>query len=152
MRTEELEKREKQIKPMTWASVNRHKFFDEARLARIQEQYTVADLRKMLKGWTWEDVVKATISGRHMEGVHFHGRIGRFMCRPAIAVCALNKIVVLQYVTIPDASWGGWTFGAVINGGLGNGFALMASDFEQGVKRVGSIRISDLVIGADDEG
>ena len=151
MRTEELEKREKQIKPMTWQSVNRHKFFDEARLARIQDQYTVADLRKMLKGWTWEDVIKATISSRHVEGVHFHGRIGRFLARPTIAVCALNHIVVLRYIDnilIPD--WGGWTFGSVINGEMGNGFALMNSDFAS--NHCGGIKLTDPVIGADDEG
>ena len=150
MRTEELEKREKQIKPMTWQSVNRHKFFDEARLARIQDQYTVADLRKMLKGWTWEDVIKATISSRHVEGVHFHGRIGRFLARPAIAVCALNHIVVLRYVAEAAPDWGGWAFGSVINGEQGNGLALMNSDFAS--NRCDSIKLTDPVIGADDEG
>jgi hypothetical protein len=147
MRTEELEKREKQIKPMTWHSVNRHKFFDETRLARIQAQYTVADLRKIIKGWSWNDVINGTLSGRHVEGVHFHGRIGVFLCRSAIAVCAVNKIVVLRYVTIRTGSF---TDGAVITGEQGCGFALLQSDFQNRIYE--GPKITDPVIGADDEG
>ena len=143
MRTEEAEKREKQIKPMTWHSVNRHKFFDEARVARIQDQYTVADLRKILKGWTWEDVCKATLSGRHMGGVYFHGRCGRFLARQAIAVCAVNKIVVLRYIVARDS----FLDGAIITGQMGDGFGLMQSDF---ISRIKNIKITDPVIGSDE--
>lgn len=131
----------KPIKPVTWQSLNRHKFFDEARLQHIQDQYTLDDLRKMLKGWTWEDIVKSTISGRHDQGVWFHGRIGCFLCRPAIAVCGVNKIIVLRYTGRTDS---GWINNSIINGEVGCGFALVHTDFSLG--RTGSYRLTDLII------
>jgi hypothetical protein len=135
---------ETQIKPVTWHSINRHKFFDEARLATIQDQYTVTDLRRMLKNWTWEAVINATISGRHSNGVHFHGRIGRFMMHPAIAVCALNKIAVLRYVV---TTRGSFTDASIITGEMGAGFALMHSDFQG---RIQNVKVTDPVIGGDE--
>ena len=36
----------------------KHKFYDQNRLDAIQSQYTLDDLRGMLRGKTWEDIVK----------------------------------------------------------------------------------------------
>jgi hypothetical protein len=129
----------RQTKPVTWQSVSRHKFFDEELLAKRQAPYTIDDLRLMLKGWTWERLLEHTSS--FCEGVMFHGRIGRFMAKPCIAVCALDHIVVLRYVATSRESW---TNQSVIDGSRHGGVILLNTDFTAG--RTGDIKLTDLVI------
>ena len=140
----------KQPSPVTWDSISRHKFYDREVLERRQREHTVDDLRAILKGWTWERVVKNTISSIHENGVYFHTRIGRFMGKPCLAVCALDQIVVLRYIApIPwgaNKGWN-WTYTSVIDGTKGGGFAAVPSDFSVG--RTGTIKLTDPVIGDD---
>jgi hypothetical protein len=125
----------------------KHKFYDQERLDAIQQNYTLDDLRLMLKGKTWEDVVKMSIATFGVDGVHFTARMGCFLARPAIAVCALNKLVVLRYITPGNTVRPNWTFDSVLDGTTHCGFVILEGDFTNG--RIGDIKITDLVIGED---
>jgi hypothetical protein len=52
-------------------------------------------LRKKLTGWTWHDVCESTATPARL---WFYGRVGLFLHRPCVAVCALNRFVVMHYV------------------------------------------------------
>ena len=133
------------MRQLSWTDVSRHKFYDERRLAVIRQSYSLDELRTMLHDWTWQRVVENTISAiLENDGVYFHGRIGKFLARPAIAVCALDRIVVLRYVGVA-APLGNWLSTSVIDGTKSGGFALVASDFNV----IGNIKMTDLVIGDD---
>lgn len=131
-----------QPKPMTWQTLNRHKWFDEEVLARRQATYTVEDLRLMLKGWTWKKLLSHA-QVVTLDGVMFHGRIGRFMNKPCIAVCALGHIVAMRYVD-SDLPPQNWAVSQVIDGDRGSGLLLVSADFTSG--RTGSIGLADLVV------
>jgi hypothetical protein len=65
------------------------------------EMANIELLRKKLEGWTWLDVCKST--AKSTNGIWFFGRIGLFLQRPCVAVCAMNSFVVLRY--IPPEIW-----------------------------------------------
>lgn len=72
------------------------------RMPRIQtplEPAQLDHLRSLLKGRTWRDVCRSTAALHTLtyNEVWFYGRIGCFMNRPCIAVCARNHFVVLNY-------------------------------------------------------
>lgn len=133
------------MRQLSWADVSRHKLYDERRQAVIQQSYSLDELRTLLHGWTWQRVVENTISAiLENDGVYFHGRIGKFLARPAIAVCAQHRIVVLRYIGVAGYL-GNWLSRSVIDGTKNGGFALVASDFNV----IGNIKMTDLVIGDD---
>jgi hypothetical protein len=124
----------------------KHKFYDLEKLNTIQSTYTLDDLRLMLKGKTWEDVVKMSIATFGIEGVHFTARMGTFLRRKAIAVCAMDKIIAMRFVTNTAIS-PNWGFESLLDGGSHSGFVLMPGDFTNG--RLGDIKLTDLVLGDD---
>ena len=122
----------------------KHKFYDQDRLDAMQSNYTLDDLRLMLKGKTWEDVVKQSISTFGIEGVHFTARMGQFLCRKAICVCALNKIIAMRFVTPSQDNFPIWTFESTLDGSSHSGFVILPGDFING--RLGDVKQTDLVI------
>lgn len=124
----------------------KHKFYDQSRLDAIQSQYTLDDLRSMLRGKTWEDIVKMSISTYGIDGIHFTARMGQFLCRKAICVCALDKIVAMRFVEAAKM-FPTWTFEAVLDGSNHSGFVILPGDFTSG--RLGDVKQTDLVIGED---
>jgi hypothetical protein len=95
----------------------------------------------MLKGRTWEWVVQQPFSA--VRGVEFTARMGTFLRRKAIAVCAMNMLVAMRFVN-PDLR-PAWTFDSVLDGGNHSGFVLLPGDFANG--RLGDVKLTDLVIG-----
>lgn len=74
-----------------------------ARMPRIQsppEPAQLDHLRELLSDCTWTNVCNMTAASelRH-RGVWFYGRVGCFLRRPCIAVCAENQFVLLKYGT-----------------------------------------------------
>lgn len=55
-------------------------------------------LRTMLRDWTWHDVCIGTAHSMKHHGVWFYGRVGLFLNRPCVAVCAHDLFVVMHYV------------------------------------------------------
>jgi hypothetical protein len=104
---------------------------------------TLDDLRNLLKGKTWEDVVKMSISTFGTHGVHFTARMGCFLRRNAIAVCAQNMLVAMRFV-VPSMVHA-WTFSKPLDGSNHCGFVLLPGDFTNG--RLGDVKLTDLVIG-----
>lgn len=121
-----------------------HKFYDQEQLNAIQATYTLDDLRTMLKGKTWEDTCKWSINSTFTGGVQFSARIGCFMRRNAIAVCALDRIIAMRFVTGSTLK-PNFAFQAVLDGTQGSGFVLLQGDFMNG--RLGDIKLTDLVLG-----
>lgn len=119
-----------------------HKFY-EPKLPPLTN-YTLDDLRLMLKGKTWEDLCNMSISGAFTGGIHFTARIGCFLCRPAVAVCALDKIIAMRFVK-DGKMFPNYTFDAVLDGSSHSGFVAMMGDFQNG--RLGDIKLTDLVVG-----
>ena len=55
-------------------------------------------LRNMLRDWTWHDVCVGSAHSLQHHGVWFYGRVGLFLNRPCVAVCAHDLFVVLRYL------------------------------------------------------
>lgn len=127
----------------TFDQANSHKFYDQERLEQLQAQYTLDDLRAMIKDKTWGDMVQASIKTYATEGVHFTARIGKFMNRPSIAVCALNKIVAHRFIS-PVVVQAPFLSQHVLTGNNHSGLVLLPTDFQNG--RLAEIKLTDLVI------
>lgn len=128
---------------------NKHKFFDQERLDRLQSLYTVDDLRKLLAGKRWGDLVndRHIYSSSGIDGVRFTVRVGQFLGRGAVAVLALDKIVAMQFIhskIYPNFL----TFSAVLTTDNHSGFVLLPGDFSNG--RLGTLQLSDLIIEGDE--
>jgi hypothetical protein len=130
----------KDTKMRSISSANLH--YDPAKLEAIQSSYTVADLRKMLEGKTWEDLVDQNFNGSG-QGVQFATRLGCFLTHPCIAVCALGHIVALHYVKLDKKLKPQFFFDHVITGSTDSGLAAMASDF---MTRFADPKLTDKVI------
>jgi hypothetical protein len=109
------------------------------------KKYSIDELRGMLKGKRWYDIADSLTNNGLVEGVHFTARIGKFLGRPAIAVCALNKIVAVRYIQSPMNRYRpNFLTGSVLTGESHTGFALLKGDFVSG--RVSDIQATDLII------
>lgn len=108
-----------------------------------QPEHTLGELRAMLRGKTWEDVVNESLTKFGNGGVHFTARMGMFLCRKAIAVCACNKLVAMRFVE-PSNVHPVWTYNGVLDGNSLGCFAIIQGDFIAG--RLGDVKLTDLVI------
>lgn len=112
----------------------------------MNEQHTLEELRNLLRGRTWEQVVRSTLIQDSVGGVYFTARMGRFLGRECVVVVAEGKIVVMRHVHHhEDQLKPIWTFDGVIDGSHHSGFALLMGDFANG--RLGDVKLNDLVIG-----
>jgi len=84
---------------------NKHKFFDQERLDRLQSLYTVDDLRKLLAGKRWGDLVndRHIYSSSGIDGVRFTVRVGQFLGRGAVAVLAQQPLPAAEALLRRDA-------------------------------------------------
>jgi len=114
-----------------------HKFYEPP----VSQEFTLDDLRNLLRGKTWEWVVQRPFSASRC-GPEFTGRMGCFLRRKAIAVCSQGMLVAMKFV-VPNI-YPAWTFEAVLDGGSHSGFVLLPGDFNNG--RLGDVKLTDLVI------
>lgn len=129
---------------------NKHKFFDQERSDRLQSLYTVDDLRKLLTGKRWGDLVndRHIYSSPGIDGVRFTVRVGQFLGRGAVAVLALDKIVAMQFIRHSKIYPDFLTFSAALTTDNHSGFVLLPSDFSN--SRLGTLQLSDLIIEGDE--
>lgn len=131
---------------------NAHKFFDQERLGRLQAQYSLDDLRALLAGKRWSDLVNDSViygsSPATMDGVHFTVRIGQFLGRGAVAVYALNKIIAMHYILDQKIYPCFLTTSSALSADNHSGFVLLPGDFSNG--RLGTLKLTDLIIQGDE--
>ena len=70
---------------------------------------SVSELRNLLQGRTWADVCNSSANIRVFPNPWFYGRVGCFLRRPCIAVCAENQFVVLKYNTGIEGIYDGFS-------------------------------------------
>jgi len=82
-------------------------------------------LRRVLKTWTWRDVCISTATPK--PGIWFFGRVGCFLNKDCVAVCALDTIVAMHYTKSPIVL-GYQRIAPFIDGKFANGIVLFERD------------------------